>query len=350
MYSRPFGVALIFMVACVRLAHSEEAPQPTAVDAIKASMEPLAAPAAPLPASTPGQPRILGKGVIHFPPRTAAEPGNGVLYIAEDQDVTAYQVDDSTHSHELFTLKVGSRVTLDLVGTVLHLKLPQQNAVLYDVSDPRRPTYLGFASRSPSPSLGSPPALPPKLGLPPDPLHGVMFNAKLGFSGEAWPTPSFSLTSSSAEYRLSLALEGGYAINRARNLYLLLSLQGELANPSRVEAWQTFLLAMGLQRDIAIPAIRGLYIYPRLLVGYARLIETTRWSHFAPGIDVYNGGLIVPELGLKYRIPGSPSRFHCGVDLFSLPIMFAEKKSIFADPGYEVWIRYRLLFYVGVNL
>jgi hypothetical protein len=82
------------------------------------------------------------------------------------------------------------------------------------------------------------------------------------------------------------------------------------------------------------PGVPGLYIYPRLSVGYAALIFNGLGDVRARTVDT---GFVKPELGVKYVLH---RRWNFGFEPFGLPIFF---------DATGVMMNYQMLFYAGVN-
>jgi hypothetical protein len=177
------------------------------------------------------------------------------------------------------------------------------------------------------------------FGSAPDGKAGrLMFNLKVGpafaayddFYATSTNTP-LPVTCSSFPYECpdsglgitgTLMLDFGLAVTPDRNGYLLFPLQFQIA-----KAGSFVMIPIGFQYDIPLP-VRGLYLTPRLSVGYA--------AYVVRGHRVADLGAFVPEFGAKYVIA---RRWNVGLDAFSLPIYFGDFTAV----------SYRLLLYGGVN-
>lgn len=130
-----------------------------------------------------------------------------------------------------------------------------------------------------------------------------------------------------AGHQGAIVLDAGFSVLPNKNAYILLPLQFQFA-----EGGGAIIVPVGFQYDIAIPKAPGLYLYPRLSMGYAAFIVSalgrTQASHF---------GMITPEFGAKYVFRG---RWNFGGEVFSLPIFFTSGGAA---------LFYRLLVSVGVN-
>ena len=140
--------------------------------------------------------------------------------------------------------------------------------------------------------------------------------------------PSFSLTGPSHDFLIDVGIDFGIAVTPDRNGYLLFSSQVQLG--SGVEQ---LMIALGFQYDVRLP-VRGLYLTPRLVAGYAPI--------FFSGLNttsILDTGFIEPAIGIKYVLRG---RWSFGLTPFSLPIFFG------ASPSEKVVVNYRLLASAGV--
>lgn len=137
------------------------------------------------------------------------------------------------------------------------------------------------------------------------------------------------------ETQFALQLEAGYAFDSARRAYVLFPLQFHFGGGAT-----SVMVPLGFQYDLPITPLPGLYVYPRITLGYAAVIAGRQL-----GGGTYHGGVIIPEFGVKYVIK---KRVNLGFEPFSLPIFFGPKGS---TQGYDpkVALQYRLLFYGGVN-
>jgi hypothetical protein len=152
----------------------------------------------------------------------------------------------------------------------------------------------------------------------------VMINLKLG--------PSFGISGSpDLQNQVALVLDAGFAVTRDRNAYIVFSPQFQLAG----DVANVIMVPLGFQYDIAIRPVRGLYVYPRLSVGYAVGLPK---NDFFGLIGPQHAFLLLPEIGVKYVLA---RRWNFGFEPFSLPI------GIGCD--FCTQVSYRLHFYAGVN-
>ena len=147
----------------------------------------------------------------------------------------------------------------------------------------------------------------------------------------------------------ALVLDFGFAVTSDHNAYLVVPLQfqvhdtgaqcpitGQICTFASNQPWQVVMIPFGFQYDIPIKAVPGLYITPRLIVGYAAYIPDVG--------NTVNAGFVAPELGVKLVIK---RMVNVGFEPLSLPIFFA--------PGYPssghtfVTVDWRLLWYAGMN-
>lgn len=142
----------------------------------------------------------------------------------------------------------------------------------------------------------------------------IMLNLKIGPSIGALNVPT----------QFALVLDAGYAVDRARNAYVLFPLQFAFSAGLSI-----IHIPVGFQYDFALP-VKGLYIYPRFSIGYAAFVGA--------GGQTANFGVIIPEVGVKYVLK---RRWNFAFEPFSLPIYFN---------GNGAAVAYRLLFSAGVNL
>ncbi len=130
-----------------------------------------------------------------------------------------------------------------------------------------------------------------------------------------------------AGHQGAIVLEAGWSVLPNKNAYLLFPLQFQFA-----EGGGAIILPVGFQYDIGIKQVPGLYLYPRLSLGYAAFIASalgqTTTTHF---------GVLMPEFGAKYVWKG---RWNFGGEIFSLPIYFAEGGAA---------VQYRILLSAGMN-
>ncbi len=153
----------------------------------------------------------------------------------------------------------------------------------------------------------------------------VMLNLRFG--------PPIDLVNSANMFAVGIDLGGAITLNR--NGYVLL--QPEVQFGSDLTA---VLVPAGFQYDIPLP-LRGLYIYPRISMGYAAFISS--YTDRAGPITVTSRGtthlgVAIPELGIKYVARG---RFNFAFEPFSLPVFFN---------GETYAIQWRLMFSVGLNI
>jgi len=133
------------------------------------------------------------------------------------------------------------------------------------------------------------------------------------------------------EHQGALVVEIGYSVLPNKNAYLIFPLQFQFA-PSGAAV----IVPVAFQYDIAVPRLTGLYVYPRLTVGYALILDNA-----TSGAAPLHGGIVMPEFGLKYVFRG---RWNLGGELFSLPFLFGQ------DPGGSfLRLYYRITLSAGVN-
>ena len=122
-----------------------------------------------------------------------------------------------------------------------------------------------------------------------------------------------------------VGIDFGVAVSSNYNAYIVFTPQVDL----RPNIYNV-MVPLGFQYDIRLA--RGLYLYPRVSIGYSAFISTASLDigslHFSAN-QVTHGGVGIPELGLKYIING---RFNIGVEPASFPIFFT-------DQDYAVWYR-----------
>ncbi len=146
-----------------------------------------------------------------------------------------------------------------------------------------------------------------------------MLNLKLG------PAIAISRTAFSAA---SIELDFGIGLNADRSLYLVISpaVQAGLVG--------TFIIVpVGVQYDFKLPGPPGLYLSPRVLLGYAHLLPGSGASHATGYFEV--------ALGLKYIFK---QRWNISFEPFSLPVIFGN-----ADGENFTEIYYRIMVGGGVN-
>lgn len=133
-----------------------------------------------------------------------------------------------------------------------------------------------------------------------------------------------------ANTQFALMLDGGYAVTPDGNGYVVLALQFHFAGGTT-----GVIVPAGFQYDFALP-VPGLFIYPRLLLGYAGFFAnaTILGRDFS---RTFNFFAIIPEFGVKYVLQ---KRWNFGFEPFSLPIFVNGDGSA---------IYYRLFFYAGAN-
>ena len=147
-----------------------------------------------------------------------------------------------------------------------------------------------------------------------------------------------------------LQLELGFALDRERRAYLVVPLEAHIGVRSSgndvASASLTFarlLVPVGFQYDIPLGR-SGLFLSPRISAGYVAYITRGMASLGSASISAEgtrHGGVIAPELGLKYVVNG---RFNIGIEPFSLPIFLLKD-----DDDLRVLLDYRIRGYVGVN-
>lgn len=131
----------------------------------------------------------------------------------------------------------------------------------------------------------------------------------------------------------SVGMDVGFAVSRDYNAYIVLTPNIQAAND-----FFHFLIPVGFQYDIRL--LRGLYIYPRMSLGFSSMVFTSS-VHYGP-FHYYSssttlGGTFIPEFGIKYIING---RLNLGLEPLSTPVFFNQE-------GFSVW--YRFMFYIGFN-
>lgn len=183
----------------------------------------------------------------------------------------------------------------------------------------------------------------------------VMVNVKLGASVPIYiqsysGTPTDALPASFA-----IQVEGGFALDRERRFYLVLPFELHVGSRSSGGllggASTTFtkvIAPLGVQYDIPIPGVRGLYVYPRVSLGYVAYVGKLSGSVLGVGFgssDTYHGGMFAPELGLKYVW----RRLHFGIEPFSLPVHFFAVDRLSGGQEVIVHLDYRIHGYAGVD-
>ena len=140
----------------------------------------------------------------------------------------------------------------------------------------------------------------------------------------------------------AIVLDFGFALDPARNAYLLFPLQFQFADAgysvfgvNRGYTVGYVMVPIGFQYDIALPHVPGLYISPRIVGGYVAATASCN------GCATTNAGFIAPEATVKLVIA---RRWNVGLVPFSLPIF------INVDNGNtSTSIDYRILFFGGAN-
>lgn len=177
-----------------------------------------------------------------------------------------------------------------------------------------------------------------KFYNPPGKAGPLMFNLKLG-AAIGIPGDNNNLGTTLDQFLLQL--EFGGAVDSQRQLYLLFPLTFHVGGGCAAVGvfgtcvavagrYSTILVPLGVQYDIPIRAVPGLYLYPRGQLGYAAFISRD-------GFGTNHFGFIAPEFGIKYVLK---QRWNFGGEPFSLPIYFN---------GNGALLNYRLTFYAGVN-
>ncbi len=200
----------------------------------------------------------------------------------------------------------------------------------------------GPEAAPPAPPLAQPPP-PPR----PAKAGPILLSVRAGpaiplaalISGSTTPICGTSTTNATCgPIELAFGLEAGFALNTARTVYLLFSPQFQLERVNG-QVTSTFLMApLGIQVDIPIRSAPGLYLYPRLSVGYTLWIVSEDSTNPSSGNLLLHTGVILPEFGIKYVIKG---RVNIGFEAFSMPIIFNSRAALFF---------YRPLLSIGVNL
>jgi hypothetical protein len=173
---------------------------------------------------------------------------------------------------------------------------------------PAPPVATPAAAAMPAPA--SPPAPPPLA-----PRAGPFF---LGLH----VGPSFGLRDS--PHQLALAFDVGFAVTPDRLGSVMVPVQLHLIGNTSVG------VPLGFQYDVRVPALTGLYVYPRFSVGYIYVGGEN-------GAAARHGVLILPEAGVKYVIK---RRVHLGAELFSLPIAAGSSLG---------QVQYRVMGHLGVS-
>jgi len=242
---------------------------------------------------------------------------------------------------KIFSNASGGLVTLGVMNT-FRLQSPLRAAV--------RPTLLAgllaLVAGGSSTALAQPGGSGDKAGP-------LMLNFKLG---PAIPLtykdqPSSVKTLDVLPVAASITLEGGYALDTARRAYLLLPLQimtgakdGSLGSTLRITR---VVVPVGFQYDIPISAVPGLYIYPRVYVGYMAYIVSLS-SNALSLSSTSHGVSFAPEFGVKYVFR---RRFNFAFEPFSLPLSYFSGKDVNTNAEISSYILdYRMNLSFGVNL
>lgn len=172
-----------------------------------------------------------------------------------------------------------------------------------------------------------------------------MANVKLGASIPVYikDLPSGFSTLDAVPAQFAMQLELGFALDRGRSAYLTFPFQFHVGQKSSsipflgtfTATFATVIVPVAFQYDIAIPAISGLYIYPRATLGYAAVVTSSGSSS-----NTVSSGIVIPEFGIKYVFR---QRVNFGFEPFSLPMIFDGRN----PNGFR--LEYRFLAYGGVN-
>lgn len=188
-------------------------------------------------------------------------------------------------------------------------------------SEPPPDTSRGAASApAPGPAPASAPAPAPVVdsdGGDPEKAGRFMANLRIGPAVlmDAAPHAMFSVVA-----EVAIALLG--------------NTNGYLFAPLTIQATGGIthvMIPVGFQYDIKLP-IKGLYLAPRVSLGYAAAI-----SSGAQLSATQHGGVLTPEFGVKYVWR---RRFNFGGEPLSIPILLF--------PG-NTYAYYRILGYAGLN-
>jgi hypothetical protein len=123
----------------------------------------------------------------------------------------------------------------------------------------------------------------------------------------------------------AVAMDAGVAVDRALRSYLVASLQAQFERGLTV-----LQIPLGFQHDFPIRTVKGLYVYPRIALGYAAFL--------APEAKAIHSGMVVADVGVKYALA---RRWSVGFEPFSVAVFF---------DGAGVSLAYRLLASVSVDL
>lgn len=139
----------------------------------------------------------------------------------------------------------------------------------------------------------------------------MWFNMKLG--------PSIGASNAVTQF----ALQFEFAYKLIPNGYLLVPFQMQFGN-----GVTSLGFPLGFQYDIAIPGVKGLFLYPRLAIGYGLFVPS--------GADAQHAFLLIPGFGVKYVLK---ERWQFGFEPFELPVGI----------GNATGVSYRLNFYAGMR-
>lgn len=174
---------------------------------------------------------------------------------------------------------------------------------------------------------------------PPEKAGPAMLNLKLGTSIPVYvkdlPPDLGPLDALPAFF--ALQIEAALAVDRGRRAYVLFPFQVHVGSRGELTLVK-IVVPVGFQYDIPIVAVPGLYLYPRLSVGYAYYNGSVGGTS-----DTRHGAMIVPEFGVKYVLK---RRWNFGFEPFGLPIHVFQGTA--GSSGAHV--DYRLQGYAGVNL
>ena len=149
-----------------------------------------------------------------------------------------------------------------------------------------------------------------------------MFNLKIG--------PAICATGCTS-HEGALVLDFGWSVLPNKHAYVVVPLQFHFSTTTAA-----VMVPFGFQYDFGISKVPGLYIYPRVSLGYAALFDSST------GVQTTtHTGVFLPELGAKFILRG---RFNFGGEIFSLPVVFG--RGPFST---LVNVSYRILVYAGVN-
>ena len=156
----------------------------------------------------------------------------------------------------------------------------------------------------------------------------IMINLRLGGAVGIFAATDGKFASGSAPGQFVVGAEFGYGFGREHNIYLIVPLAFHYIPDL---GYSYIMIPVGVQFDIPIRAVPGLYIYPRVSVGYSGLIASGQVAH---------GVVFTPEFGIKYVLRG---RLNLGVDPVSFPITYYPESKVASGA-------YRFTVYAGVNL